>query len=744
MIGSTDGRPEFEDDVALDLPGVLKAVWRRRLMVALTTAVFGLGTFATLSVTPPSYRAETKILVENREVDLRRDGSAVPDKAVIDKETVASQVQLLTSRDLVRRVAEKHRLAERDEFDGTRPSLVSRALVAVGLGSDPMRVSPEERVLDAFMEHTEVYQVDGSRVLVIRFASEDRALAADVANSIAEEYMALQGEAKRRTSEDQTRWLGEEIERLRVKVREAEEGIEAYRTGKDLFVGENNATLTRQQITDLTNSLSAARAAKAEADSRARQLKSLLDRQSSLDNAADVLDSDTYRSLRAREIALRNRLSELSVTLLPGHPQVRAVQSQIADITVQQTAEARRVLASLQNDARIADARVASLTTELDALKGASAVDAESEVQLRALEREAASQRDLLSGLLVRYREAVARQGAAVLPADARVISRASMPAEPTFPKVGPLTLMATVAGFLLAIAWIVTGEFLGGRALRRIPVNVGGPISREAAAEAIRDLEAASREPGAHAPETAPAFHPVEVPEVVPDPLVISAADLEPTDDPRVMRFRAAVGRAAAARAPHRARSHEPAGPDAADLHTVLVSEGTSRVVVTGATSADAVERVVADFARLATAEGARVVVVDTVPGHAGADGPGLSDLITGASAFDDIIRRNPLTRAHEIGVGTRPLHPEELAGEEIDTVLTALAHTYDVVVLDLGLIEPDPLWFSLIATADHTILVGDATDPDVLRIHDLMVEGGIAPVSIIPLSDATLHAAA
>ena len=59
----------------------------------------------------------------------------------------------------------------------------------------------------------------------------------------------------------------------------------------------------------------------------------------------------------------------------------------------------------------------------------------EDDVQLRALERDAKSQRDLLESYLAKYREATARDTIASTPADARVISRATVSNVPAYPK---------------------------------------------------------------------------------------------------------------------------------------------------------------------------------------------------------------------------------------------------------------------------------------------------------------------
>ena len=61
---------------------------------------------------------------------------------------------------------------------------------------------------------------------------------------------------------------------------------------------------------------------------------------------------------------------------------------------------------SLDNDARIAGGRVDSMTASLDQLKKQASSNNGQDVQLRALEREAKAQRDLLESYLAKYREA--------------------------------------------------------------------------------------------------------------------------------------------------------------------------------------------------------------------------------------------------------------------------------------------------------------------------------------------------
>ena len=95
----------------------------------------------------------------------------------------------------------------------------------------------------------------------------------------------------------------------------------------------------------------------------------------------------------------------------------------------------------MDNDARIAGGRVDSLSASLEQLKKQATSTNGQDVQLRALEREAKAQRDLLESYLAKYREATTRENIDAAPADARIISRASVSKTPAYPKKLPIVL---------------------------------------------------------------------------------------------------------------------------------------------------------------------------------------------------------------------------------------------------------------------------------------------------------------
>ena len=315
-------------------------------------------------------------------------------------------------------------------------------------------------MLDAYYDRLTAYAIDKSRVIAIEFQSRDPDLAARVANSIAEGYLAMQQGAKQDQARSAGQWLEGEIESLRKKVAEAEARVEDFRGKASLFVGTNNTTLSNQQMGEINTQLSNARAQKSDAESKARLIRGMLQSGQPIE-ASEVLNSELVRRLGEQRVTLRAQLAEQSSTLLDGHPRIKELRAQIGDLDRQIREEASKISRSLENDAKIAGARAESMSASLEQVKKQAASTNGQDVQLRALEREAKAQRDLLESYLAKFREATTRENLEAGPSDGRIISRAIVSNIPAFPKKLPIVLIATLATLMLTAGSIVTGELL-------------------------------------------------------------------------------------------------------------------------------------------------------------------------------------------------------------------------------------------------------------------------------------------
>jgi uncharacterized protein involved in exopolysaccharide biosynthesis/Mrp family chromosome partitioning ATPase len=699
---------------------------RRRWIIVPTVLAFGLAMVAVNLVTP-RYKSEARILIDGREnIFLRPNAERPEERQVLDPEAVTSQVQLVLSRDLARAVIRKNKLAELPEFDpvlrGVSP--LRSLLALVGVVRDPLRLTPEERVLDAYYERLAAFAVDKSRVIAIEFQSQDPDLAAQVANSIAEEYLVLQQTAKQGQARTAGQWLSGEIDSLRKKVADAESRVEDFRSKSGLFVGTNNTTLSNQQLGEINTQLTNAKAQKSDAESRARQIRDMLQSGRQIE-ASEVLNSELVRRLNEQRITLQAQLAEQSSTLLGNHPRIKELKAQIADLDRQLRDEASKISRSLENDARIAGARVESLTASLDQMKRQATSSNGQDVQLRALEREAKAQRDLLESYLAKYREATARESIDTVPSDARVISRAIVTNTPAYPKKLPIVLIATLATLMLTSGTIVSGELLRmtGRAAQAEAGFRAPP--RRAALEPVFAGPAITERLAPAAP-VAPVVAAAPVPPAPPAPKV----PVPPIHHPDLAAPITEIEQVA--------RSF------------VALGEGARKITLIGVGQNETVTLTALTLARL-MARQARVVLVELsisspTLGAISNDpmAPGLADLMLGSAGFGEIIARDRLSPVHLVGAGRASHDRSLLQSPRLGLAIDALLRAYDHVILDAGTAADLPA--VLLSSQAQAVVVPDpAMSPAAreLMSEQLRATGFLGVTMLSGPADPTAHAA-
>jgi polysaccharide biosynthesis transport protein len=646
----------------LDLRALGQTLMRKRGLIIAPTMLAAVIAIMAVNLVTPRYKSEARILIDGREnVFLRPNGERNEERAALDAEAVTSQVQLLLSRDLALEIIRKNKLAERPEFDPVLQGLAPlKSLLALfGIGRDPFSLTPEERVLDAYFDRLTAYAVDKSRVIVVEFQSRDPDLAARVANSIADGYLVLQQNARQDQAKSASQWLSGEIENLRQKVSDAESRVEDFRSKSSLFVGTNNTTLSNQQMGEFNTQLNNARALKSDAESKARLIREMLQSGKPIE-ATEVLNSELMRRLSEQRVTLRAQLAEQSSTLLDNHPRIKELRAQLGDLDRQIRDEASKMSRSLDNDARIAGGRVEGLSASLEQLKKQASSSNGQDVQLRALEREAKAQRDLLESYLAKYREANTRENIDAAPADGRIISRAIVSNTPAYPKKLPIVLIAMLATLLLSTGVIVTGELLRMTAPRAMAafVSPSAPI-RAAAPTASID----------------------------PEPIVSEAPEMA-TEFTEIERL-------------------------AEDLRRA--GEAARKVTVLGTASGEGITLTALTLARLMSRD-ARLVVVDLAASSptisavsVDANAPGLAELMQGEASFSQIITKDRLSRVHLVSAGRPGSDRGLLQSPRLTLAIDALLRVYDHVLLDAGTASDLPA--ELLTANARAVVVPDAS---------------------------------
>ncbi|QUS54239.1 GumC family protein [Pseudovibrio brasiliensis] len=765
-----------QEDVFLDMGVLFKKVLKGLLWVIPFAALVAFGTFYLASKQTAKYTSESKVLIDTAKIVLPGQiRNSEQERSLLDKEGIASQVQLLQSRDLARHVVQKLDLENNSVFASkSEPGLVDRLMTSVGFEPTSNQVSKAERLLNKFTSNLDVYQVDGSRVIAVRFTSKDPELAARVANTVVNEYRTLQDNAKRAVTNNTADALAPQVARLENEVEAAQQKVAEFRSGADLLLGSENRTLNQQQLSELNSQVSAAIVAKSQAEAQAKQIRSLLENGGSLETATQVLNSSLIQRLRERQLALENRIAELSTTLLPNHPQIKALRSQLRGYDRQIRAEAEKIVIGLENDAKIAQDRYVALNEQVNELKKEAARSGADQVRLQELEREARSKEEQLNQLLVSLREAEVLQGVGVLNADSRVISRASVPSEPSGRKPSALAAIAGFAAFFLGCLWSIVRALISGEVLRResfatpaAPAanpkeSIGTATSN--ALESVVDATTRSHAVAAPPVELKPSFEEEEdkpapeEEEIAEDELTEEQAELQDdVEDETVIDEVEEFNEELEDEEPEVEVPSIALKEVKADNANQL--EKVSRVVVLSVEDESLSSRVALSCTRKIAARGIMPVVVEVrSEGGEGAqsilketpleevgdvpqseDGseplkPGFSELLEGEAAFTNVIHRDPVSRAHVIQSGVMPIRDEVVYGGRYNLIMEALDLTYDVIVADLGLIEPSLICAQMLSEADRVIIATDGSPagPELEKALSILEKHTKAPVEV------------
>ena len=467
-----------------DLLDIVRRQWRLIGVIVGVTTIMGA---VVLSQLTPMYTANAEVIIEPQRPTLPALETILPGIGT-DEQSIVTEVALLTSGILLDSLIDRLDLVSDPEFNSildspeavTGVELLDSLIDRLDLVSDPkfnsildslaavtgadkareqspLQVPADRmRALTSLLSRLDVAQVGASRVITVTVASESGDKAAMIANTLVDEYFQSRRESKFQASSETSSWLEERIANLLAELRESEQRAERFRSDAEL-IEAGGATLISQQLVNLSGQVISARAETASAQAELSQVGELIRSadSSSILASAGVLQSPLVQELRKQQVALEREIAELSSELGPVHPRMLQLRADAADLESQISIEVDKVVQGLRNSVKVAEAREAGLEREAVLLTAGLSQTKRDEIQLRALEREAEANRQLLETLLARRKVLGSPDLMQTGQSDARVISFAKPPITPSFPKFGisiaGIFMVSMIIGFVVA-----------------------------------------------------------------------------------------------------------------------------------------------------------------------------------------------------------------------------------------------------------------------------------------------------
>ncbi|HEV7820459.1 MAG TPA: exopolysaccharide transport family protein, partial [Burkholderiales bacterium] len=451
-LSAHGGRPD-----GITLSEIARILRRRLGIIALCTAALVMLAVLVVLIVRPVYTATATILIDPRRPNVVNVDTSQPTapNPTTDDAAIESQVLLTQSVAVLRRVVDQLKLTQDPDFM-PQPSVIDPIR---RLFSAPARVNSGQDVaamsaVAILQKRLKVTRQRNSFLVDIDVSAHEPQRAAQIANAVANAYFLELIRSKSDATKTAAGWLNQQLDDLKSRVSSSDKAVEEYRAANNLTMNQG-ATVNNQQVSDLNSKLIEARAEAAEARAKFEQVAQIAQKKADPGSVTEALASDTIARLRSQYADLAKNDADLSSRYGAQHPLVTAVRAQLRDTQKLINDEVQRILQGRQHAYEVAAAREASLQHSLESLQTVSGVSGQAEVRLRELQREADANRTLYEAFLARYKEATARESFE-LP-EARIVTSADIPLQPSFPKallfIGLAIPLGAAMGSLLAIA---------------------------------------------------------------------------------------------------------------------------------------------------------------------------------------------------------------------------------------------------------------------------------------------------
>jgi polysaccharide biosynthesis transport protein len=440
---------------------------RRYLTIILTAILMTVASIVYLRITPPTYTARAQILFGNSRAQFLQQQSLLAEPTV-DASQIETQLQMIKSRATAVRVIKELKLADDPDFNHPVPSpwrWVSSIFPAPKDAQVEVASQLSEGLIAAFEDRLTATRANFSNIIEVSFSSSSPTQAAEVANAVADDYIADQQSAKFEANRSATSWLHGRVHDLGDQALEAERAVSAYKSQNNI-VSSGGKPMDELQITELNARLAAARAQTSEASARSSRYEIMLGANANgtssigtLDAGPDSLNSPIINNLRQQYLELARRESEWSAKFGRNHQAVINLRTRMGDLRTSVVEEVKRLAEASRSELEVAKQRQQQTEAQLNEAVSQSRSTHSAELTIRELESRAKELRSLYDSFLQRYMGSIQQENFPV--SETRVIYPASPPQTKSKPKTLLILAFGVLGGFAFGIGLGLTRDLM-------------------------------------------------------------------------------------------------------------------------------------------------------------------------------------------------------------------------------------------------------------------------------------------
>ncbi len=480
--------PEFDESV--DLRDYLEVIIRRKwLILTFLVGVFVTTLIVSLKMTP-IYKATGHLELAPKEAKVTKFEDVVASQ-LQTREFIQTQVKLLKSDSLAKRVIDQLHLEKHPEFNPAVAKELDNGPIATALHNvktaiknllsfgkktardeNRTRLELEDKVLNKFKDDLEVKPERDTTIVTLSFSSADPVIARDVINSLIRQFVDWQMDKKLDAATNAKQQLEKQIEVARIQLEKSQMKQNQFARKAGIVSLDSKLNLIYRQLEEINNAL-----AEAEADRLSKEALYKQAQTEGADSLPQVIQNELIQKLRGDYIDALSQLQELRTTFKDEYPKVKNLKAKLNDIGLKIKEEEQRIVRSIEKSYLTAVEREQTLRKTADEKKTLALRLNDQATQYKILQREVNTNRSIYESLLERAKEIDANVGSEI--SNIQVVDYARLPLDPYKPNVKLNLLLAIVVGLMGGVGLAFFLEYLDNTVKRideisdrfRIPV---------------------------------------------------------------------------------------------------------------------------------------------------------------------------------------------------------------------------------------------------------------------------------
>jgi uncharacterized protein involved in exopolysaccharide biosynthesis len=338
---------------------------------------------------------------------------------------IDSQVQILTSGTVLRRVADAMKLNQDPEFNAGRADGAA--------------------VIATLQKALVIARQSSTYVVSLTATTNNPEKSANLANQVVKSFMQEETNASSGLYESTSSTLDSRLTDLRQRLQEAEQAVETFRADNDMAATQGNL-ISDQRLTSLNTLLVTAQEKTIQAKTRADAPANLSIEDIVAGNQADGGGvTSALTSLRQQYATQAAIVGSLESQMGTRHPRLQSARSSLQSISGEIKGELQRLASSAKAEYDQAKKAEDAVAKELAVQKALQASTSDKQVELNELQRKATAARDIYETVLKRSGQTSEEQN--LNQSNIRVISPAEAPLKPNGPGKKVLLIAGLIGG---------------------------------------------------------------------------------------------------------------------------------------------------------------------------------------------------------------------------------------------------------------------------------------------------------